>query len=80
MACVCVCRRMNNLGAGSDHAPMLDKLGVPCLNIEYGNASTAYPLYHSAYDSFHASELMDPTFAVLFVLLCLMSATAFIFS
>ncbi|VDK46555.1 unnamed protein product [Gongylonema pulchrum] len=40
-------------GAGSDHAPFLNYLGIPVADITYrnGTAFDNYPLYHSLYET-----------------------------
>jgi len=54
--------RMNNLGAGSDHAALIGKLGIPALDIGFNSVHHGNPLYHTAYDSYHSMELIDPDF------------------
>ena len=55
--------RINNLGAGSDHASLIGKIGIPCYDIGYVS-NYSYPSYHSAYDSYTYSLIIDQNFAV----------------
>ncbi|CAH1796377.1 unnamed protein product [Owenia fusiformis] len=52
------------LGARSDHAPFYNIIGVPSMNSgRFGNDTSSYPLYHSAYETFRAVKMfIDPTF------------------
>ncbi|CAH1782233.1 unnamed protein product [Owenia fusiformis] len=53
---------IDKLGAGSDHAPFYNRIGVPCMTSgSFGGEG--YPLYHSAYEMFSAvKNFIDPTF------------------
>ena len=61
--------RITLLGAGSDFAPFIGKIGVTCADFRYRFdpklGISGYPLYHSVYETFHlVDKIMDPTFAV----------------
>lgn len=45
-------------------AALMGKVGVPSLDLSFGSGSYGNPLYHSAYDSFHAMTMVDPEFLV----------------
>ncbi|XP_019647745.1 PREDICTED: N-acetylated-alpha-linked acidic dipeptidase 2-like [Branchiostoma belcheri] len=54
--------------AGSDYAPFVNRIGVPCIDLAfYQDKSTGiqsdYPLYHTAYATFHLQKkFVDPGF------------------
>ena len=51
------------LGSGSDYSTFLEHLGVPALNIEFGEEGNSGGVYHSRYDTFeHHSKFVDPGF------------------
>jgi N-acetylated-alpha-linked acidic dipeptidase len=51
------------LGSGSDYSSFLEHLGVPALNIEFGEEGNSGGVYHSRYDTFeHHSKFVDPGF------------------
>eukprot|EP00271_Cylindrocystis_brebissonii_P013529 TRINITY_DN33410_c0_g1_i1.p1 TRINITY_DN33410_c0_g1~~TRINITY_DN33410_c0_g1_i1.p1 ORF type:complete len:324 (-),score=53.97 TRINITY_DN33410_c0_g1_i1:661-1500(-) len=51
-------------GGGSDFGPFLQHIGVPAVNMQYGDSDAhGYPVYHSVYDNFHWMEKFgDPEF------------------
>ncbi|XP_070577792.1 N-acetylated-alpha-linked acidic dipeptidase 2-like [Ptychodera flava] len=58
---------VSGLGSGSDFAPFMYRIGVPCVDLSYTYNSAlgiaSYPLYHTAYDTFYIVEqFMDPEF------------------
>ncbi|XP_070566907.1 putative N-acetylated-alpha-linked acidic dipeptidase [Ptychodera flava] len=54
---------IGDLGASSDHAPFVNRIGVPSTSIGYIGESAAFPMYHSVYETFHlVSTYYDPTF------------------
>jgi N-acetylated-alpha-linked acidic dipeptidase len=51
------------LGSGSDYSAFLEHLGVPSLNVEYGDEGSSGGVYHSRYDTFeHYDRFGDPGF------------------
>ncbi|HEY6578126.1 MAG TPA: M28 family peptidase, partial [Rhizomicrobium sp.] len=51
------------MGSGSDYGSFLDHLGVPALDVAYGDEGKAGGVYHSRYDTFeHHSRFVDPGF------------------
>ncbi len=51
------------LGSGSDFSAFLDHLGVPSLDIAFGEEGNSTGVYHSRYDTFeHHSRFVDPGF------------------
>lgn len=53
------------LGDGSDYSNFLDRLGVPVINLGWGNAGVGSIQYHSVYDSFYTIDTFsDPDFLV----------------
>jgi N-acetylated-alpha-linked acidic dipeptidase len=51
------------LGSGSDYSAFLEYLGVPSLNVEYGDEGSSGGVYHSRYDTFeHYTRFGDPGF------------------
>jgi N-acetylated-alpha-linked acidic dipeptidase len=51
------------LGSGSDFSAFLDHLGVPVLDVGFGEEGHASGVYHSRYDTFeHHSRFVDPGF------------------
>jgi N-acetylated-alpha-linked acidic dipeptidase len=51
------------LGSGSDYSAFLEHLGVPSLDIEYGDEGSSGGVYHSRYDTFeHYTRFGDPGF------------------
>ncbi|XP_064600785.1 uncharacterized protein LOC135466961 [Liolophura sinensis] len=60
--------RVRNLGAGSDYAALLQRVGIPCLDARYTYDENtmklgSYPLYHSAYETFFAvDQIIDRGF------------------
>lgn len=51
------------LGSGSDFSAFLDHLGVPVLDIGFGEEGHGSGVYHSRYDTFeHHSRFVDPGF------------------
>ena len=51
------------LGSGSDFSVFLDHLGVPALDVGFGEEGHASGVYHSRYDTFeHHSRFVDPGF------------------
>lgn len=61
---------IGNLGAGSDYAAFITYAGIPALDVRYTYdrskwSISSYPLYHSAYETFHLVEsFIDPDFLV----------------
>ncbi len=54
---------MGALGSGSDYSSFLQHLGVPALDLGYGQEGSSAGVYHSAYDTFeHHSRFVDPGF------------------
>jgi N-acetylated-alpha-linked acidic dipeptidase len=54
---------LDALGSGSDYSAFLEHLGVPALNIEFGEEGNSGGVYHSRYDTFeHHSRFVDPGF------------------
>jgi N-acetylated-alpha-linked acidic dipeptidase len=52
------------LGSGSDYSAFLEHLGVPALNIEFGDEGSNGGVYHSRYDTFeHFERFGDPGLA-----------------
>jgi N-acetylated-alpha-linked acidic dipeptidase len=52
------------LGSGSDYSTFLEHLGVPSLNLEFGEEGDSGGVYHSRYDTYeHHSRFVDPGFA-----------------
>ncbi len=51
------------LGSGSDYSAFIEHLGVPSLNVAFGNEDVSGGVYHSRYDTFeHFSRFGDPGF------------------
>jgi N-acetylated-alpha-linked acidic dipeptidase len=51
------------VGSGSDFSPFLDHLGVPVLDVSFGDEGDTAGVYHSRYDTFeHHSRFVDPGF------------------
>ncbi|HLH78315.1 MAG TPA: transferrin receptor-like dimerization domain-containing protein, partial [Candidatus Binataceae bacterium] len=51
------------LGSGSDYSVFIDHLGVPALDISFGQEGITRGVYHSRYDTFeHHSRFVDPGF------------------
>jgi N-acetylated-alpha-linked acidic dipeptidase len=51
------------LGSGSDFSTFLEHLGVPALDLEFGDEGDSGGVYHSRYDTFeHHSKWVDPGF------------------
>jgi N-acetylated-alpha-linked acidic dipeptidase len=51
------------LGSGSDFSTFLDHLGVPALDVGFGEEGEVRGVYHSRYDTFeHHSRFADPGF------------------
>ncbi|MDE2183128.1 MAG: M28 family peptidase [Alphaproteobacteria bacterium] len=51
------------LGSGSDYAMFLQHLGLPALDVRYGDEGDSGGVYHSRYDTFeHHSRFVDPGF------------------
>src|SRR5579875_457505 len=51
------------LGSGSDFGCFLDHLGIPSLDLGFGEEGETYGVYHSRYDTFeHHSRFVDPGF------------------
>ncbi|HXR36243.1 MAG TPA: transferrin receptor-like dimerization domain-containing protein [Candidatus Binataceae bacterium] len=51
------------LGSGSDFSAFLDHLGVPAIDLGYGDEGNSGGVYHSRYDTFeHHSRFVDPGF------------------
>ena len=52
------------LGSGSDYSSFLDHLGVPAIDVSFGEEGETSGVYHSSYDTFeHHSRFVDPGFA-----------------
>ncbi len=55
---------LDALGSGSDYSAFLEHLGVPSLNLEFGDEGSSGGVYHSRYDTFeHYDRFGDPGFA-----------------
>jgi N-acetylated-alpha-linked acidic dipeptidase len=51
------------LGSGSDFSSFIDNLGVPSLDVAFGEEGDSRGVYHSRYDTFeHHSRFVDPGF------------------
>jgi N-acetylated-alpha-linked acidic dipeptidase len=51
------------LGSGSDYSSFLQHLGIPVLDVSYGDEGNSHGVYHSRYDTFeHHSRFVDPGF------------------
>ncbi len=51
------------LGSGSDYSVFLEHLGVPSLDLRFGEEGDSGGVYHSRYDTFeHHSRFVDPGF------------------
>jgi len=51
------------LGSGSDFSSFLDHLGVPAIDVGFGEEGSVRGVYHSRYDTFeHHSRFADPGF------------------
>jgi N-acetylated-alpha-linked acidic dipeptidase len=51
------------LGSGSDFSSFIDHLGVPALDLAFGDEGDTRGVYHSRYDTFeHHSRFVDPGF------------------
>jgi N-acetylated-alpha-linked acidic dipeptidase len=51
------------LGSGSDFSPFLDHLGVPVLDVSFGDEGKTAGVYHSRYDTLeHHRRFVDPGF------------------
>jgi N-acetylated-alpha-linked acidic dipeptidase len=51
------------LGSGSDYSAFIEHLGVPALNVGFGDEGENGGIYHSRYDTFeHFSRFEDPGF------------------
>jgi N-acetylated-alpha-linked acidic dipeptidase len=51
------------LGSGSDFSPFIDHLGVPAIDVSFGEEGNSSGVYHSRYDTFeHHSRFVDPGF------------------
>ena len=51
------------LGSGSDYSAFLQHLGVPALDVGFGDEGDSRGVYHSRYDTFeHHSRFVDPGF------------------
>jgi len=51
------------LGSGSDYSSFVQHLGVPAINLAFGEEGNAGGVYHSAYDSYtHHETWVDPGF------------------
>jgi N-acetylated-alpha-linked acidic dipeptidase len=51
------------LGSGSDYSSFLQHLGVPALDVGFGEEGDSRGVYHSRYDTFeHHSRFVDPGF------------------
>ena len=49
------------LGSGSDYSTFLEHLGIPALNVQYGDEGDSGGVYHSRYDTFeHHTKFVDP--------------------
>jgi N-acetylated-alpha-linked acidic dipeptidase len=54
---------IEGVGSGSDFSPFLDHLGVPVLDVSFGDEGDTAGVYHSRYDTFeHHSRFVDPGF------------------
>ena len=54
---------IEGVGSGSDFSPFLDHLGVPALDVSFGDEGDTAGVYHSRYDTFeHHSRFVDPGF------------------
>jgi N-acetylated-alpha-linked acidic dipeptidase len=55
---------IETLGSGSDYSSFLDHLGVPAMDVSFGEEGETSGVYHSSYDTFeHHSRFVDPGFA-----------------
>jgi N-acetylated-alpha-linked acidic dipeptidase len=55
--------RIGALGSGSDYSGFLDHLGIPALDVGFGEEGDSRGVYHSRYDTFeHHSRFVDPGF------------------
>ena len=55
--------RIEALGSGSDFSCFLDHLGVPAVDLGFGEEGDSSGVYHSRYDTFeHHSRFVDPGF------------------
>lgn len=56
--------RVHQLQLWSDHAPFFFRAGIPSMDMTYLHRTPGvFPLYHSAYDTFHLAEtFVDPEF------------------
>nr|XP_022329273.1 N-acetylated-alpha-linked acidic dipeptidase 2-like [Crassostrea virginica] len=60
--------RISDMGSGSDYAPFIKRVGLPCVDIRYTYNTnqykiSSYPLYHSKYETFKVvDEIMDRGF------------------
>ncbi|MBV8976598.1 MAG: M28 family peptidase [Alphaproteobacteria bacterium] len=51
------------LGSGSDYSAFIEHLGLPALNVEYGQEGNNGGVYHSRYDTYeHFTRFGDPGF------------------
>jgi len=51
------------LGSGSDYSAFIEHLGLPALDLEYGDEGSGGGVYHSRYDTYeHHSRFVDPGF------------------
>ncbi len=51
------------LGSGSDFSVFVDHLGVPAIDVSFGEEGETSGVYHSSYDTFeHHSRFVDPGF------------------
>ncbi len=51
------------LGSGSDFSSFIDHLGVPAIDVSFGEEGDSRGVYHSRYDTFeHHSRFVDPGF------------------
>jgi N-acetylated-alpha-linked acidic dipeptidase len=54
---------LEDLGSGSDFSGFLDHLGVPAVDVSFGEEGDSAGVYHSRYDTFeHHSRFVDPGF------------------
>jgi len=56
---------IGNIGSGSDYTMLLQKAGVPSVDIRYTYLKhvSSYPVYHSIHDTFeYAKKFLDPDF------------------
>ena len=52
------------LGSGSDYSAFIEHLGIPALNVAYGDEGKNGGIYHSRYDTWeHYTRFEDPGFA-----------------